>query len=226
LFGLGRGLDGNTEKELSRIAREVSRRTRTPLRAEQIALKVGKVLQRWRMGKHFEIRIEDNRLEWSRRTESIEREEMLDGIYVVRTSESASTMSAADTVRGYKALALVERAFRCLKGLDLRIRPIYHRKDEMVRAHVLLCLLAYYVEWHLRRAWAPLLFEDEQLPQNRESRDPVAAARISESARGKKARGTTQDGYQLHSYRTLLAQLATRTRNTCSTPIRTVPRLS
>ena len=136
-----------------------------PLTATEIALKVGKVLGHYKMGKHFAHQIEEGKLNWSRRVETIEQEAKLDGVYVIRTSESAEQLSAADTVRGYKSLAQVERAFRSLKGLDLLIRPIRHRTEERVPAHVFLCMLAYYLEWHLRRVWAPLLFEDEELPQ-------------------------------------------------------------
>ncbi len=160
----------------------MERRKKKPLTATEIALKVGKVLGRYKMGKHFAHQIEDGKLNWSRRVETIEQEAKLDGIYVIRTSEPAERLSAADTVRGYKSLAQVERAFRSLKGLDLLIRPIRHRTEERVPAHVFLCMLAYYVEWHLRRVWAPLLFEDEELPKERQRRDPVLPARSSESA--------------------------------------------
>ena len=134
------------------------------------------------MSKHFQHQIEEGKLSWSRREESIAQEAQLDGIYVIRTSETAEQLSAADAVRGYKSLAQVERAFRSLKGLDLLIRPIRHRTEERVPAHIFLCLLAYYVEWHLRRVWAPLLFEDEELPKEQQRRDPVLPAPSSESA--------------------------------------------
>jgi hypothetical protein len=155
-------------------------------------------------------------LSWSRREESIAEEAKLDGIYVIRTSETAEQLSAADTVRGYKSLAHVERAFRSLKSLDLLIRPIHHRTEERVPAHIFLCLLAYYVEWHLRRVWAPLLFEDEELPQERSRRDPVLPARSSESTQAKKRTHQTADGLPVHSFATLLADLATRARVTYS----------
>ena len=148
--------------------------------------------------------------------ETIEQEAKLDGIYVIRTSESAEQLSAADTVRGYKSLAQVERAFRSLKGLDLLIRPIRHRTEERVPAHIFLCLLAYYVEWHLRRVWAPLLFEDEELPQERRRRDPVLPARSSESAKAKKLTHQTADGLPVQSFATLLSDLASRARVTYS----------
>ena len=131
-------------------------------------------------------------------------------------SAAARRTSAADAVRGYKSLAQVERAFRSLKSLDLLIRPIRHRTEERVPAHIFLCLLAYYVEWHLRRAWAPLLFEDEELPQQRSRRDPVLPARGSESAQAKKLTHQTADGLPVQSFATLLADLASRARVTYS----------
>ena len=207
-----------TQKELERIAANVARRKGKPLGADQIGVKVGRIIDRYKMAKHFEWTIRAGVFRWSRREESIRREAQLDGIYVVRTSEPSERLSAADVVRGYKGLAQVERAFRCLKGLDLRIRPIFHRTEDHVRAHVFLCTLAYYVEWHLRRVWAELLFEDEELPSARALRDPVAPARPSASAKRKKSDRQTTQGLPVHSFETLLAHLATRTRNTCKLP--------
>jgi hypothetical protein len=146
----------------------------------------------------------------------IAQEAKLDGIYVIRTSETAERLSAADTVRGYKSLAQVERAFRSLKGPDLLIRPIHHRTEERVPAHIFLCMLAYYVEWHLRRVWAPLLFEDEELPKARQQRDPVLPASSSESAQAKKFTHRTADGLPVQSFATLLSDLASRARVTYS----------
>ena len=205
-----------TQKELERVARDVARRTKTPYTSEQIGAKVGRVLHLFKMGKHFRWSIEEGQLRFSRLQESIEQEAALDGIYVIRTSEPAERISAEDAVRGYKGLARVERAFRCLKGIDLRVRPIFHRVEERVRAHLFLCLLAYYVEWHLREAWAPLLFEDEQLNEDRQRRDAVAPAQPSASVRAKKVRRRTPDGLPVHSFDTLLEDLATRCRNTCT----------
>jgi transposase len=165
-----------TEKELTRIAKAAERRAHKPLQSTEIALQVGKVLGRYKMGKHFQHTIEEGKLSWSRRTEAIADEARVDGIYVIRTSEAAEQLSAADTVRSYKSLAQVERAFRSLKGLDLLIRPIRHRTEQRVPAHIFLCLLAYYLEWHLRQVWAPLLFEDEQLAEQRPHRDPILPA--------------------------------------------------
>ena len=204
-----------TEKDLAKIAAAVKRRTRTPLREADIALKVGKVLNRYKVGKHFSLRMANGTFAWTRREDTIRRESQLDGIYVVRTNEPASRCSAEDTVRRYKSLAQVERAFRSLKGLDLRIRPIHHRTEDHVRAHILVCMLAFYVEWHMRRNLAPLLFDDESLSQDRLRRDPVAPAKSSPSAQAKKAVHTTADGFPVHSFDTLLRELSTRCRNTC-----------
>ena len=179
-----------TEARLARIAAEVQRRTRTPLKKEEIGLKVGKVLDKYKVGKHFEFSIADGHFTWRRNKESIESEAALDGIYVIRSSEPAEHLSAADAVRQYKMLAEVEQAFRSLKGLELLVRPIHHRVEDRVRAHMLVCFLAYYVVWHLKRAWAPLLFADEQLAQHRQQRDPVAsAAPAAEVCRKKAVRG-------------------------------------
>jgi transposase len=204
-----------TEKELARIAAEVARRTRKPLAAEQIGLQVGRVRNRYKVGKHFDMHIDDGVFTWSRREDAIRREAELDGLYVIRTSEEAARLSAADTVRSYKSLAQVERAFRCFKGVDLRVRPIYHRVPDRVRAHILVCLLAYYVEWHMRQALAPLLFEDEQLEADRWCRDAVAPAQPSAAAKTKKATRRSADGLPLQSFPTLLAELATQCRHTC-----------
>lgn len=204
-----------TETALEQISREAARRTKKPMTTEELAMKVGKAIGRRKMKKHFATKIENGRLEWSRDDESIEKEKGLDGIYVIRTSETQERFSAADTVRSYKNLSQVERVFRTLKGLDLRIRPINHRLADTVRAHVFLCLLSYYVEWHMRRALAPLLFDDEELESARARRDPVAAAAPSESARIKKVQRKTSDGLAVHSFDTLLEHLSTQCRNYC-----------
>jgi transposase len=203
-----------TEKHLEKIRREVERRKNKPLAADQIGVKVGKVLGRYKMGKHFVYEIGENHFSWKRRPESMEREAQLDGIYVLRTSEPAERLSAEDTVRSYKSLAEVERAFRCLKGVDLLVRPIRHRTEERVPAHIFLCVLAYYVEWHLRRAWAPLLFEDEERREERQRRDPILPAQPSASAQHKKRSRETADGLPVHSFESLLEELATRARVT------------
>ena len=158
------------------------------------------MINRFKMGKHMELTIKDGAFGYARRPQNIEREATLDGIYVIRTSEPPSRLSAADTVRSYKNLAQVERAFRCLKGIDILVRPIRHRDEQRVKAHLFLCMLAYYVEWHMRRVLAPLLFDDEQLDQDRKTRDPVAAAKPSASAKKKKALRVTTEGLPIHSF--------------------------
>jgi transposase len=203
-----------TEKSLTKIAKEVARRKQKLLTAVEIGLKVGKVLGRYKMGKHFDCRIGEGSFQWSRRQASIEQEAQLDGIYVLRTSEPVERLSAEDTVRSYKRLAEVERAFRCLKGIDLLVRPIRHRTEARVPAHIFLCLLAYYVEWHLRQAWAPLLFADEERREQRQRRDPILPAPPSPSAQAKKRSHQTADGFPVHSFQTLLADLAGRARVT------------
>jgi transposase len=203
-----------TEKSLTKIAQDVARRKKKPLTAAEIGLKVGKVLGRYKVGKHFDCQIGEGSFTWSRRQDSIDQEAQLDGIYVLRTSEPVERLSAEDTVRSYKRLAEVERAFRCLKGIDLLVRPIRHRTEERVPAHIFLCLLAYYVEWHLRQAWAPLLFEDEKRREERNCRDPILPAEPSASARAKKSSHQTADGLPVQSFATLLAELASRARVT------------
>ena len=207
-----------TEAALERIAREAARRTRTPLDAARIGQKVGRVINRHKMAKHFRWEVRGGRLFHTRDHARIEAEARLDGLYVLRTSEPVQRLPAEDTVRTYKGLADVERWFRTLKGRDIRVRPIRHRDERRVRAHLFLCLLAGYLEWHLRRAWAPLLFDDETLAEARRTRDPVAPAEPTERARHKKTRRRTDDGTPLHSFDTLIAELATRCRNTCRIP--------
>jgi transposase len=203
-----------TEKSLGKIAKDVARRKKKLLTAAEIGLKVGKVLGRYKVGKHFACQIGEGSFTWSRRQNAIDQEAQLDGIYVLRTSEPVERLSAEDTVRNYKRLAEVERAFRCLKGLDLLVRPIRHRTEDRVPAHIFLCLLAYYVEWHLRRAWAPLLFEDEKRREERSRRDPILPAEPSASAKAKKSSHQTADGLPVQSFATLLAELASRARVT------------
>jgi hypothetical protein len=203
-----------TEANLTRLTAEVQRRKHKPLSAAAIGVKVGKVIGRHKMAKHFQLQIADGSFSWGRDEASIRREEGLDGIYVIRTSEPAQGLGAADCVRTYKGLALVERAFRCLKGLDLLVRPIRHRVDPRVRAHLFLCLLAYYVEWHMRKALKPLLYEDEELEQARGRRDPVRPAEASESAQAKKKSHKTADGFVAQDWRSLLAHLGARARVT------------
>jgi transposase len=206
---------GATEKALEKIARQVARRTKTPLDQAEIGQKVGQVIKRFKVAKHFELTIEDGHFAYARRQASITREAELDGLYVIRTSEPQERLSPEDTVRSYKNLARVEQVFRCLKGIDILVRPIRHRQARRVEAHIFLCQLAYYVEWHLRKAWASLLFDDEELDQLRYTRDPVAPAKPSPSAQRKKILRRTPEGWPIHSFDTLLAELATQCRNRC-----------
>lgn len=205
-----------TDKQLEKIAAAVARRKQKPLSKDEIGVKAGKVVNRYKVAKHYSLTIEDGRFEWRRKDASITAEAALDGFYVVRTSETARDLARDDVVRSYKLLGQVEQGFRTLKGLDIRVRPIFHRVEDRVRAHIFLCMLAYYVEWHLRRAWAPLLFDDETLAQDRRQRDPVRPAEASVSAQCKKHTRQTAEGLEVQSFPTLLANLATLCRNTCS----------
>ena len=207
-----------TEEALAGIARQVARRTRTPLSATEIAEKLGRVKNRFQVAKHFRTQIADGSFHYERRTEAIIREAQLDGFYMLRTSEPADRLPTAAVVRRYKDLTRVERAFRSLKTVDLHIRPIRHRTETRVRAHLFLCLLAYYVHWHLRQALAPLLFDDEDLEAERARRDPVLAAQPSDSAKRKKGKRRTEDGLPLQSLETLMAQMGTRARHQCRLP--------
>lgn len=204
-----------TERELAKISGQVKRRRRKLLSREEIGIKVGKVINRYKMGKHFNVTIGDNEFSWQCNESAIEEEKRLDGIYVIRTSESKERMGTEDTVRNYKNLAQVERAFRSLKSVDLLIRPIRHFTEDHVRAHIFLCMLSYYVEWHMRKALAPLLFDDEQLDENRKKRDAVAPAQPSGEAKKKKNTRVTSEGLPVHSFETLLAELGTCCRNRC-----------
>ena len=185
--------------------------------SEEIGLRVGKVINQYKVAKHFDLVIGENALSFSRKHESIAAEAALDGIYIIRTSVPATQMDAPTCVRNYKSLANVERAFRSVKTIDLKVRPIHHRLADRVRAHILLCMLAYYVEWHMREAWRELMFADTE-QQAKLTRDPVAPAKRSSSALAKVSRHTLDDGTPVHSFATLLGELATIVRNTCRTP--------
>ena len=209
-----------TECELARIAAAVARKREPRRSAAEIGLKVGAVLNKHKMAKHFTLDIADSRFAFARKTEEIAAEAALDGIYVVRTSLPATALDDAATVRNYKSLSLVERAFRCLKTVDLQIRPVYHWLADRVRAHVFLCMLAYYLEWHMRRRLAPMLYDDTDKEAAQAQRTSVVAkAERSPAAITKQTTGQTQDGLPVHSFRTLLADLATLTRNTLVTAI-------
>jgi transposase len=209
-----------TEKDLAVIKTRVGRR-RDPLRGTaEIALAVGAVLNTYKMKKHFDLTITDDTFSFARKTAEIAAEAATDGLYVVRTSLAEATLGDADTVRSYKSLALVERAFRCIKTVDLNVRPVYHRLADRVRAHVFLCMLAYYLEWHMRQCLAPMLFDDTDKEEAAALRSSVVAqAQRSKAAVKKQTTGMTPDGLPVHSFRTLLADLATLARNTIVTAI-------
>ena len=177
---------------------------------DRIGIAVGKVIDRYKVSKHFELDIGEGSFSYHREDEAIAQEAALDGIYVLRTSVRPERLESKDVVRAYKRLSRVERAFRGFKAVDLQVRPIHHRTADRVRAHIFLCLLAYYVQWHLERAWAPLLFRDEERP---ELDDPVAPAERSDAALAKAHTQRLPDGTPVHSFGTLLSELATLTRN-------------
>jgi Transposase DDE domain len=204
-----------TEQDLKDIAARIVRK-RAPLRgADKIGLAVGALLGRRKVAKPFRIAIMDDQLSFTRDHDAIAAEAALDGFYVLRTNVPADVLNPADTVRAYKSLANVERAFRSLKTVDLDIRPIFHWVSPRVRAHVFLCMLAYHLEWHMRQALAPILFDDHDRAAGGALRtSPVAKARPSAAAERKAKTKRTDDGLPVHSFRTLLADLATLTRNT------------
>lgn len=209
-----------TARDLARIQAAVSRQ-RKPLRGSaEIALKVGAVLDQHKMAKHFALDIADASFRFTRRQDVIDAEAATDGLYVVRTSLETDRLDEATTVRSYKSLALVERAFRCLKSVDLQLRPVRHWLPERVRAHVFLCMLGYYLEWHLRQRLAPMLFHDTDRDAAEAQRNgPVAKAERSPAAIAKQTTGVTPDGLPVHSFSSLLADLATLARNTVTTAI-------
>ena len=209
-----------TEKDLAAIKVRVGRK-RDPLRGTAaIALVVGEVLNTYRMKKHFDLTITDDAFSFARKTAEITAEAATDGLYVVRTNLTEATLGDADTVRSYKSLARVERAFRCIKTVDLHVRPVYHWLEDRVRAHVFLCMLAYYLEWHLRQRLAPMLFDDADKEEAEAARSSVVAqAPRSNPAIKKQTTGLTPDGLPVHSFRSLLADLATMARNTIITAI-------
>lgn len=203
-----------TEKELDKVV-AATKRERRPLRGKvRIGLRVGKVLGRFKMKKHFRLVIGTASFRYERKLDSIQKEAALDGLYVIRTGVDAERLTSEQVVRWYKQLAVVERAFRSIKTVDLKVRPIHHRKAERVRAHVLLCMLAYYVEWHMRRALAPVLFDDEDKPAGEKRRKSVVApAMRSENAEEKAFTKRTSDGAPVHSFQTVLRDLSTIAKN-------------
>ena len=201
-----------TEKELEKVRARI--RKGALAGRDKIGISVGKVVNKYKVAKLFALAIEDDSFQFHRLTESITAEAALDGIYIIRTSVPNHQMDSAEAVRSYKALTEVERAFRSMKTIDLHVRPIHHRLETRVKAHIYLCMLAYYVEWHMREVWRELLFADEDL-KRKTHRDPVAAAQRSKAALNKVATHTLDDGSPAHSFRTLLHELSTIVRNTC-----------
>jgi transposase len=206
---------GATERNLDKIKARVAAGKLAG--QDEIGLRVGKLVNQYKVAKHFELAIGERAFTFQRKLDNIAAEAALDGVYIIRTSLSAAQMDAPDCVRHYKALANVERAFRSLKTIDLKVRPIHHHTADRVRAHILLCMLAYYVEWHMREAWRELMFADTD-QRAKATRDPVAPAKRSKAALAKAARHTLDDGTPAHSFSTLLSELSTIVRNTCRTP--------
>ncbi len=203
-----------TEKRLNKVVEATMRQIRRLNGKEKIALRVGNILNRFKMAKHFSVEIQDESFRYSRSHKTIAAESSLDGIYVIRTSLSQEDMSAVDAVRSYKNLSRAERAFRTLKSIDLKIRPIFHWTSNRIKSHVLLCMLAYYVEWHMKQALAPMLFEDDDRAAAEALRNSVVApAKRSMSAMRKIRTGKTSEGLPVHSFRSLIADLGTLTKN-------------
>jgi transposase len=199
-----------TERELEKIAQATQRPKRGLRGQDQIGLRVGKVLGRFKMAKHFEIEIRDDGFSYARAQERIAQESALDGVYVIRTTVGEERLDTEAVVQAYKGLSAVERAYRSYKSVDLKVRPIHHHLSDRVKAHVFLCMLAYYVEWHMRQALAPVLFDDEDPEAGRARRGSVVApAHRSEAADDKAARKRTPEGLPVHSFQTLLADLST-----------------
>jgi transposase len=205
----------STEKNLEKIKARVE--AAKLLGKDKIGVAVGKVVNQYKVAKHFALNITDNAFSFSRNEVNIANEAALDGLYVIRTSVKAQRMDADACVRTYKSLAQVERAFRSMKTMDLKVRPIHHHLEGRVRSHIFLCMLAYYVEWHMRQAWKELMFADEDQAA-KQVRDPVAPAKRSEAALKKAQTHTLEDGSPTHSFQTLLKELETIVRNTFNTP--------
>jgi len=219
-----------TVKELEKIRGMVDRarqkqltskskkgKKRQMLGADAIGVRVGKVVNKYKVAKHFIVDIKDDSFDFRIDEKKVAAEAALDGVYVVRTSLSPERMDAEDTVRSYKSLCQLEQAFRSMKQVDLKVRPIRHHTEDRVRAHVFLCMLAYYVEWHLLQAWRPLLFADEE-QEAKKTRDPVSSAKRSDSALQKVHSKRLDDGTEVHSFRTLLELLGGIVRNVCRVP--------
>ncbi|MDY6874487.1 MAG: IS1634 family transposase [Chloroflexota bacterium] len=206
-----------TEEELNEIVLATTRARQRLSGADKIGLRVGKVLNHFKVGKYFQTEIDDDSFRFSRDEARITEDAMLDGFYVIRTSLPQEVMSAQRTVSTYKSLSQVERVFRSLKSVDLKVRPIHHHLEGRVRTHVFICMLASYVEWHMRKALAPILFDDDhKLEAEARRTSIVAPAKRSEQALAKAQNGTTEDGYPVHSFQSLLADLATLAKNVVS----------
>jgi len=204
-----------TEKNLEKIKARVEAGKLKG--ADNIGVAVGRVINQYKVAKHFELIIADNAFAFSRNEPKIASEAALDGLYIIRTSVKVERMDSADCVRTYKSLAQVERAFRSMKTMDLKVRPIHHHLEGRVRAHIFLCMLAYYVEWHMRQAWRELMFTDED-QKAKTTRDPVTPAKRSGKAMKKVQSHTLDDGSQVHSFQTLMKELESIVRNTCRAP--------
>jgi transposase len=203
-----------TEQELDRIVAATSREKNPLTGKAAIGVRVGKVINHFKMAKHFRIEITDERFHYERDANSIATEAQIDGIYVIRTSVKAQLLAAEEAVRAYKSLSLVEQAFRSYKSVDLRVRPIFHHLADRVKAHIFLCMLAYHVEWHMRATLAPLLFDEDDFQQAESKRHSVVApAQRSDQALLKAQSKQTWDGFPVHSFQSLLADLATVVKN-------------
>jgi transposase len=206
-----------TEQKLEPLMRQAlrGREKGKPWTDGQIGLRVGRILNHYKVAKHFIITVKDGSFSYTRNTQSIAAESKLDGLYCIRTSESQEAWPAADVVRGYKDLGNVEKAFRCLKQVDLKVRPIFLRDTDHVKAHIFLCVLAYYVEWHMRQKLAELLYADEEIQARRATADPVLPAQASASAKEKKTKHHNAQGLPVQSFRSLLEELSTQSQNVC-----------
>ena len=206
-----------TIRELKKVQSMVQRGKLRGKGKDEIGVRVGRVINKYKMSKHLVLDIKDGHFEFRIDEQKVKAEAALDGIYVIRTSLDEERSSAEDTVRRYKKLALIEQAFRSLKTMDLKVRPIRHRTEDRVRAHIFLCMLAYYVEWYMREAWRPLLFCDED-QEAKNTRDPVAPAKRSKEALRKAHFRVLDDGSDAHSFQTLLKLLSSIVRNVCRVP--------
>ena len=204
-----------TEKQLKRIQKEIGRRTKKKLSDGEIGRKVGRHINRWKVAKLFQVHIENGGLSYEHNEPSIRKESELDGFYVIRTSEKEERLSPAEVVRSYKNLSQVEYLFRTLKGITNQVRPIRHRLEPRVRAHIFLCMLAYYVEWHMRKKLKEMIFDDEELDEARVHRDPVKQAVPSDSAKRKKSTRRTEQGFPVKSFPSLLNSMMTIAKNKC-----------